>query len=157
MTTATPKTGKFTGRHMAAIMIAFFGVVIAVNMTMATFATRTFGGKVVENSYVAGQQFNGWLAKGKAQERFGWTTAATLEPSRQVTLTLSAAGVPLTGSRVSATAQHPVGRAEDVALEFVRVAPGVYRSLAPLPAGRWKVHLVIRRGPDEMRLIEDLA
>lgn len=156
--TSSPSTpGKFTGRHMALIMVAFFGVVIAVNLTMATFATRTFGGKVVENSYVAGQQFNGWLAKGRAQEQLGWTAATDLEDSRQVTLRLQAGAAPLAGAQVSATAQHPVGRAEDVTLEFVRVAPGVYRSLAPLPAGRWKVHLIIRSGAGEMRLIEDLA
>ena len=51
-------TGKavrpFTGRHMAAIMVAFFGVVIAVNVYMARLATSTFTGVVVENSYVAG-------------------------------------------------------------------------------------------------------
>ena len=43
-------TKAFTGRHMAAIMVAFFGVIIAVNFTMARFATATFGGRVVENS-----------------------------------------------------------------------------------------------------------
>ena len=52
---------RFTGYHMAAILVAFFGVIIAVNMVMATLATRTFGGVVVENSYVASQEFNGWL------------------------------------------------------------------------------------------------
>ena len=54
-------TRQFTGRHMLAILIAFFGTVIAVNMVMAVLATRTFGGLVVENSYVATRQFNGWL------------------------------------------------------------------------------------------------
>ena len=38
----------FTGRHMAAILIAGFGVVIAVNLVMARFAVTTFGGVVVK-------------------------------------------------------------------------------------------------------------
>mgnify|MGYP001281167617 CR=1 FL=1 len=40
--------GPFTGRHMATILIAFFGVVITVNIVMARFALSTFGGTVVE-------------------------------------------------------------------------------------------------------------
>ncbi len=71
-------TKRFTGRHMAAIMFAFFGVVIAVNVTMATFATRTFGGTVVDNSYVASQKYNGWLAEARRQERLGWTALLPL-------------------------------------------------------------------------------
>ena len=56
----------FTGRHMAAIMVAFFGVVIVVNLLNARLASSTFGGEVVENSYVASQDFNRWLvANGK--------------------------------------------------------------------------------------------
>ena len=44
------KQFRFTGYHMLAIMVAFFGVVIAVNLTMATFASRSWTGLVVENS-----------------------------------------------------------------------------------------------------------
>lgn len=58
MTAQTDKPKEFTGRHMLAIMLAFFGVIIAVNGVMATFATRSWSGLVVENTYVASQQFN---------------------------------------------------------------------------------------------------
>ena len=51
-----PRT--FTGRHMTMVLVAFFGTIIVVNFTMARFASSTFGGVVVENSYVASQHFN---------------------------------------------------------------------------------------------------
>ena len=54
-------TGPFTGRHITMILVAFFGVVIAVNLVMAHYASSTFGGVVVENSYVASQEYNQWL------------------------------------------------------------------------------------------------
>ena len=53
---------RLTGRHVAAIFIGFFAIVIAVNMLMASYAIGGFGGTVVDNSYVASQKFNGWLA-----------------------------------------------------------------------------------------------
>ena len=49
---------EFTGKHMLAIMIAFFGVVFAVNFTMVYFSRHSWTGLVVENSYVASQEFN---------------------------------------------------------------------------------------------------
>lgn len=147
-------TRRFTGRHMLAIMLAFFGVVVGVNLTMAGFATRTFGGTVVDNSYVAGQRFNGWLAEGEAQERLGWGTAISLDRTRHVTLELFHEDLPLAGATVRAEARHPVGRSPDIAVDFRPAGAGAYISTTPLPAGRWIVHLEIRRGGEMKRLIE---
>ena len=58
MNTRERKPAEFTGRHMLAIMLAFFGVIIAVNLVMATLASKSWTGLVVKNTYVASQQFN---------------------------------------------------------------------------------------------------
>ena len=152
-------TGKkgFTGRHMLAAMLGFFGVVIAVNVTMATLAARTFGGTVVDNSYVASQRFNRWLAEGRAQERLGWTARLGLDGRRHVRVDLSDRIGALGGAEVSAVARHPLGRENDVALRFRRSGDGHYLSDGPLPAGRWQVHLEVKRGTDDLRLIEILS
>ena len=55
-------TKKFTGKHMATILVLGFGVVVAVNFTMASLATNGFSGVVVENSYVASQAGRGGAA-----------------------------------------------------------------------------------------------
>jgi nitrogen fixation protein FixH len=141
-------TTRFSGRHMTAILLAFFSVVIAVNLTMALFATRTFGGVVVENSYVASQKYNGWLEAAKRQERLGWTIAATLDGSRHVVVSTN-----VKGAEVSGFTRHPLGREADVPLTFGTDR----RSLQKLPAGRWAVHLLVRKGGDEARLIEVLS
>ena len=51
-------------------MLAFFGVIIAVNVVMATLASTSWTGLVVENSYVASQEFN---RKADARPRPGGT------------------------------------------------------------------------------------
>ena len=150
-------TKRFTGRHMLAVMITFFGTVIAVNMAMATLATRTFGGTVVDNSYVASQQFNSWLEQARAQHALGWSTRLEVDPARHVLAAVDAGGAPLNDAAVSAVATHPVGREGDVALRLEQLGSGRYRSTAPLPAGRWILRLTIERGADRMRLIESLG
>ena len=82
-------TKRFTGWHFTVIISAFFGVVIAVNLTMAVFATRTFGGVVVENSYVASQKYNDWLQAARRQQKLAWSIEPSLDAERRVTIALS--------------------------------------------------------------------
>ena len=139
---------RFSGWHMTAILLAFFGVVVAVNMTMAVFATRTFGGVVVENSYVASQKYNGWLEAARKQERLGWAIMPQLDHRRHVLVSIDTDGV-----QVSGFARHPLGREKDLPLTFGQDL----RSAEALPAGRWVVHLLVRKGNDEARLVETLS
>ncbi|MDR7060595.1 MULTISPECIES: FixH family protein [unclassified Sphingopyxis] len=154
--TDTRKPKAFTGRHMTAILVGFFAVVIAVNLTMARFAMSTFGGKVVENSYVASQHYNEWLKRADAQDRLGWNESITLDAGRHVLLTIRKDGALLDGVQASATINHPVGRIAPAALRFEPAAGGVLRSVEPLAIGRWRLDLIVRHGADEARYREDL-
>jgi nitrogen fixation protein FixH len=149
-------TRRFTGRHMLFLMLAFFGTVVAVNMLMATLATRTFGGTVVDNSYVASQEYNHWLAQARAQKSLGWSVGLDLDPARHVAATIAAGGRPLDGAEVYAVASHPLGRAPDTTLAFAPLGDGRYRSNQPLPDGRWILRVNVERGPDRARLIRSL-
>jgi nitrogen fixation protein FixH len=143
-------TRGFTGRHMWMVMTGFFGLVIAVNFTMAWFASSTFGGSVVENSYVASQKFNGWLEAARTQEKLGWTAHLALDGDRHVTLAMAGAGFAAAG-----VAHHPLGRAPDVPLVFTGT-DGRLRSTAALPGGRWLVRVTISRDGKQMRLAQTL-
>ena len=146
----------FTGRHAAMILIAFFGVVISINMVMASFALSTFGGTVVDNSYVASQHYNKWLARADAQDRLGWDKSIAVDEGRHVRLTVRKDGAPVEGLRVDATLRHPLGRAPARAMRFVAVDDGALRSVEALPAGRWQLDLSVHRGGDEARYRVDL-
>lgn len=69
---------EFTGRTLALILIAFFAVIISVNLTMAFVARGSWTGFVVRNSYVASQEFNGRVAAARAQRALGWSADLTL-------------------------------------------------------------------------------
>ena len=133
-------TRRFTGWHMAMIMVAFFAVVVAVNFTMARLAIASFGGTVVDNSYVASQQYNGWLAKARRQAALGWTPDVTTDATHHVVISIKTATGLLDGARISATATHPLGALPPVSLTFGQ-GPGPARSLQSLPAGRWLLHI----------------
>jgi nitrogen fixation protein FixH len=133
-------TRRFTGWHMAAILVGFFGVVIAVNLVMARFAVSTFGGVVVENSYVASQHFNRWLDSAEAQDALGWDARLARTGQGKVAVTLTGAPAEVT---VEAVARHPLGRQPDVPLGFTSLGDGRFVSNEALPAGRWTLRLAV--------------
>ncbi len=143
----------FTGRHMATVFVAFFGVIVAVNLAMARLATGTFGGVVVDNSYVASQHFNRWLDAASAQSALGWSAEAARGADGRVRIVL--AGAPADAA-LSAIAWHPLGRQPDRPLAFARAADGAFVSTEPLPAGRWQLRISAQAGGREWRAQEDL-
>lgn len=154
--TDKPTRRAFTGRHMAAILIAFFAVVMAVNFVMAHFAMSTFGGTVVDNSYVASQHYNEWLARADAQDRLGWNRTVTVDRDRHVRLKFHKDGKPLEGLTITATLSHPLGRTPPRAMRFDAATDGALRSAQALPAGRWRLDLNVRHAADEARYRVDL-
>jgi nitrogen fixation protein FixH len=141
----------FTGRHMLAVMVGFFGLIIAVNLTMARLASDTFGGSIVANSYVASQRFNGWLQAARDQKALGWQSDLALDDMRHVVLTMDGPGYVAIGS-----AHHPLGRAPDVPLAFAKDGAGRLVSAETLPGGRWQVRMTVSRDGKVMKLAETL-
>lgn len=130
----------FTGKHFTAIMVAGFGIVVAVNFTMAGYATSGFSGVVVENSYVASQKFNGWLEDAREQGQLGWNGPVTRDPSGRIML--EAPGIPA-GAEVRAELRRPIGRREDTAVTLAADGSGRFLSQQPVAPGRWTVRVIV--------------
>lgn len=134
----------FTGRHMALILIAGFGVVIVVNLIMARLAVSTFGGVVVENSYVASQNFNRWLDQAERSRALGWAPQVARNDDDRIVVTFADAEQ---GPRtLIALARHPLGGLPDIRLQFGRDADGRFVSTVPLPSGRWVLRMEAAAG-----------
>lgn len=135
-------TRNFTGRHMALILVCFFSIVITVNVVMARFATSTFGGVVVENSYVASQHFNRWLDEARAEKELGWKASVSWRDDGRLAIFVDGP----TGATLSGVARHPLGRFPDRRLRFVPNGQGLFLSEEALPPGRWQLRLEVRSG-----------
>lgn len=138
-------TRTFTGRHMLGVMCAMFGTIIAVNVVMATYAVRTFGGTVVDNSYVASQDFNRWLAEARMQKALGWTIRVTEDGEHRPVIEIPGPTGSIEGATISAVAIHPLGRMASRDVSFVEQPGGLYIATKPLPAGRWLLRVTVRK------------
>ena len=86
---------ELTGRHVLAITVSAFAVIIGVNVLLAVKAVSTFPGLEVENSYVAGQDFNERKA---AQEALGWVMTPAYDRGRMTLAFTGPDGLPVTVS-----------------------------------------------------------
>ena len=63
---------ELTGRMVLLLLIAFFGIVISVNVVLIRAAAVTFGGVETESSYKAGLAFKQEASFAQAQDHRNW-------------------------------------------------------------------------------------
>ena len=144
---------EFTGRKMLATVVAFFGVVIGVNLYMATQAVSTFPGLEVSSSYADSQDFN---IRRDAQEALGWTASVSVDTEAGI-LTLGLVdrdGALVVPAEFQALLTRPTNQTEDQVLDLT---PGTVSYTAPvdISPGRWRLRLtaIAEDGTDYRRNI----
>ena len=146
-----PAERRLTGRHVLFGMIAFFGVVIAVNGVFTWFALDSWTGLAETHSYQKGLAYNDELAAAERQKALGWRSDVRLDgatDARTVTIEMrDAGGAPLTGLAVGLRLLRPTHEGLDREVAAAEQAPGIYTAEIDLPeAGRWNVRLDVVAG-----------
>ncbi len=147
MTTATQTAKPFTGRHMLAILVSFFGVVISVNVLMAWYANSSWSGLISKDTYVASQDFNIEAAKAHAWAAEGFKGQFTVKDRLlEYTLQGPEARIGHLGE-IAAIFHRPVGDKQDFTLILKKAGTlpgeggGFFTSDHNLPVGQWIVDL----------------
>lgn len=132
---------RINGWHVLAAVVGFFALVIAVDVTFAVLAYKTFPGEVSVTPYEDGLVYNRHLAQLTEQEKLGWRAAAAARPDGVDLYFADRAGRPLTGLTVSGKLERPATEAGRVVPIFVEREPGHYVAALRRPAGAWDLSL----------------
>jgi nitrogen fixation protein FixH len=130
-------TRTFTGWHMAVITISFFAVIIAVNLTLAVFASTSWTGLVVANSYVASQSFNRDTEIARQQQALGWQLKLIVNRRLATIVILDRDNLSIAGLGIRAVLQRPTDEAGDQVLKLKESGSGVYMANATIGSGVW--------------------
>ena len=142
MNTTAPQKGEFTGKHMLAVIVAFFAVIVGVNIVMATVAIGSWTGLVVENSYVASQEYNEKLAIAHARDDLGWKGGMDYRNGELVFTLVDGDGAPVALDGVSVEVSRPIGVEGDRIVELARAEDGSHRFAIDLDEGVWNAAIV---------------
>jgi nitrogen fixation protein FixH len=143
-------TRTFTGWHMAAITISFFSVIIAVNLTLAFFASSSWTGLVVANSYVASQNFNQDAEIARQQQAMGWHMKLTVNGSLVQISVLDRENQAKAGLNIRAVLQRPTDEAQDQNLMLQDAGGGVYVANAAIGGGVWVADITAENSDSDL-------
>lgn len=130
-------TREFTGWHMLGLMVGGFGIIIAVNLTLAWNAVATFPGLETRNSYLVSQQFE---ADRAAQKALRWDVAASIIDGQLSITILDHLGQPVQAEVTRATLGRATHTGEDSTPVFTWNGTAL---TAPVTAGEgyWNLRL----------------
>lgn len=122
---------ELTGRHVLFMLLAFFGIMLAVNIYFTYMAVTSFRGEDVLRSYRQGLEYNQTLDSRARQIKLGWTVSANVETSRRGTSSLiikitDAQAKGVEGLLVKGGLAHRVDSSLDVKVNWVEKGDGVY-------------------------------
>lgn len=132
---------EFTGKHMLLAMVAFFGVVVIANFTMAWFASHSWTGLVVKNGYVASQHYNEQLKLSGQQKARGWHSSMSFQGGEFRVQTIDKQGNPVTFDSIHIQFIRPLvdqKNAQSLSLD----EKGQYSAKIELTEGLWDFVLV---------------
>ncbi|MEM6372692.1 MAG: FixH family protein [Pseudomonadota bacterium] len=128
---------EINGWHVLAIFGSAFGVIIAVNLTLAFQAVATFPGLETRNSYVVSQAFERERA---AQEALGWAVSADVD-GQELHLLIDDAIGPVVPHITLATLGRATHVGEDITPAFRHDGTRFVADIPVLGAGNWNLRL----------------
>lgn len=122
---------------MLGLMVGGFGIIIAVNLTLAWNAVATFPGLEARNSYVVSQTFQ---ADRAAQNALGWDVSADISGGVLTVEIKDHRGAPLEVEVTRAILGQATNVNMDVVPEFVWTGTH-YTAPVPMTEGYWNLRL----------------
>jgi nitrogen fixation protein FixH len=140
---------QVTGRMVLICLLAFFGLIAAMNAVLVRLAVSTFGGVETENAYQAGLNFAREIAAAKAQEARHWQVKAAVSGGPDSTVVelavRDAGGRPLVGLDAGARLVHPTDRRGDIVVPLDERTAGMFRGQAAAAHGSWTLVIDLSR------------
>lgn len=135
---------ELKGWHVLLIMLAFFGVMFAVNGVFLYHAITSFPGEDVKKSYVQGLNYNDTLAARAAQAELGWQAEAGLQDDQIIFRLHDAEGQALSNFAVIGELRRSATRDHDQAVTFTSNFDGSYATdRLDLQQGQWHVRITV--------------
>ena len=132
-----------TGRKVLFMMVAFFGVVIGVNLIMMRLAIQTLPGTEVDSAYSASLAYEREITAAHDQNARNWSVDARIgrDSAGGATVQVEARdkdGTPMSGLKFQGRFERPTDRRADQPVALAETGAGIYRGNAPLiAAGQW--------------------
>ena len=142
---------RIDGRHVLAMVLGFFAVVLVANGVFLALALGTFGGLVTDQPYLRGLRYNEVLAAAETQDALGWQVELDVTELDRESLAVSTRFTDPNGDRLNDLAvivelRRPTHDGLDQKVRLTALAQGRFDGVIPVPLrGQWQLHLCATR------------
>lgn len=133
------------GWHVGVAVVAFFGVVVAVDAAFLVLAYRSHPGQVAGRPYEDGLVYNAQLARQRAQAGLGWSVRAGARRDGVVVEVRDRDGAPVRGLAMAVDLERPATTRGRLTRTLSEVAPGRYVTAPTRLSGAWDARIVVRQ------------
>lgn len=147
---------ELTGQHVLIMLLAFFGIMLSVNVYFTVMAVKSFSGEDVPRSYRQGLDYNQTLESRAAQNELGWSAHVNAVADRVIVEVRSASGEPIDNLQLTGGLHHPATLSNDQTLTFTPDGNGRYVAKIFGLQGRWKLKAIAVEDQAEFRFESDL-
>lgn len=145
--TAPASSFVLKGWHVLAGVVAFFAVVVGVDLWFAVLAYQTFPGQVSVNPYEDGIVYNRDIAQRRAQDQLGWRAGAEVTPAGDIrVLVRDRQGAPVAGLKAQARLERPATESGRILPRFAEIRAGEYLARPGRLAGTWDLTVEFKDG-----------
>jgi nitrogen fixation protein FixH len=143
MASRSERPKPLTGGMVLAVLLAFFGTVIGVNLYMMKMAISTLPGTEVDSAYSASLGYEKEITAARAQEARRWQVEAHIERGTDGAAILQvnardASGNPVSGLTFQGRLERPADKRADQEVALAEIGSGIYRGTAEAIApGQW--------------------
>jgi nitrogen fixation protein FixH len=164
MTPAThpddPHQWTLTGKHVLAMLLVFFGIIMTVSIVFTTLAVQSFRGEDIKQSYRQGIEYNKTLADRAAQSDLGWRAAVNvtgdIKDRRLIVKVTGTDDQGLSNFTITGRLRHPADQTLDRPLDFTVGPDGLARADISGLYGQWTVQAQATNGDGQRQFRYDL-
>lgn len=155
-----PKPRELTGKHVLAMLLVFFGIIITVGSVFTTLAVKSFRGEDVKQSYRQGVDYNRTLDARAAQSELGWQASINVTGTAQdrtfIVQVTGRGDQPLRDVELTGRLRHPADSTLDRPLAFTSTDDGVARADLSGLYGQWTVQAEVVNSEGALKFSYDL-
>ena len=152
---------ELTGRHVLSMVLAFLGLIIAVNGYFLFTSVTSFRGEDVKGSYRQGLEYNQTIATRESQKALRWTVAANFiendtNAGEVIVEFRGAMNEPIEGLSIKGILHHPANLSEDHTVVFEPRGAGRYVAQTGTISGSRQLRALAQRDDETFRFQFDL-
>lgn len=144
MNTSLKQPKPYSGKRILYYFIAFFLVIIAVNVIFIKSALKSHTGVITKNAYEKGLNYNKTIQKADEQAKLGWQTNFKIDNHHVELRLVDKNNMPINHAEITLFCKNMTSDKHDFSVPLTYIKDGLYQNMIDFGRkGQWDIRVAI--------------